>query len=155
MANPNGSGPFSPERAGSLPTADLVKLCFSGKYTQPEIEKKLIGEGGLVAHLGTNDARIIEQRIAEGDLHAALVYEAMAYQVAKEIGALCTVAEGKIDAIILTGGLAHSTLFTTWLKRRVAFIAKVYVYPGEDELRALTEGVLRILKKEEEVQIYE
>ena len=155
VANPNASGPFSPERAGSIPTDDLVRLCFSGMYTQTEIEKKLIGEAGLVGHLGTNDALLIEQRITEGDQQAALVYEAMAYLIAKEIGAMSTVGQGKIDAIILTGGLAYSNLLVTWLKSRVEFIAKVYVYPGEDELRALTEGVLRVLKKEEEVKIYE
>ncbi|SDF25073.1 butyrate kinase [Sporolituus thermophilus] len=154
VANPNETGPFSPERAGAVPTGDLVKMCYSGKYTLEQMKKKLVGSGGLVAHLGTNDGREIERRINAGDKYAALVYEAMAYQVAKEIGAMATVVSGKVDAIVLTGGLAHSKLLTGWISDRVRFIADVLIYPGEDELKALVEGALRVLRGEEEAKIY-
>lgn len=155
VSNPNDTGPFSPERAGSIPTGPLVKMCFSGKYDQKEMESKLIGKAGLVAHLGVNDARVVEERIAAGDQHAALIYEAMAYQVAKEIGAMATVVAGKLDGIVLTGGLAHSQMLVGWIKERVQFISKVYVYPGEDELQALAEGALRVLRGQEQVKNYE
>jgi butyrate kinase len=155
VANPNDTGPFSPERAGSLPTSDLIKMCFSGKYTLEDMKNKLIGNGGLVAHLGTSDGRDVEKRIAAGDEHAALIYEAMAYGVAKEIGAMSTVLQGDVDAIILTGGLAHSQRLVNWLRSRVGFLAPVLVYPGEDELQALAEGGLRVLRGEEEAKIYE
>lgn len=155
VSNPNDTGPFSPERAGTIPTGGLVKMCFSGKYTQKEMEGKLIGNAGLVAHLGTNDARQVEERIAKGDLEAETIYKAMAYQVAKEIGAMATVVNGRLDGIILTGGLAHSNLLVGWIKERIEFIAKVYVYPGEDELQALVEGAVRVLRGEEQAQIYE
>ncbi|MCX7780238.1 MAG: butyrate kinase [Negativicutes bacterium] len=155
VSNPNDTGPFSPERAGTIPTGGLVKMCFSGKYTQKEVESKLIGKGGLVAHLGTNDARQVEERIAAGDQQAKLVYEAMAYQVAKEIGAMATVVNGKLDGIVLTGGLAHSSLLVGWIRDRVGFIGNIYVYPGEDELQALVEGALRVLRGEEQAMVYE
>jgi butyrate kinase len=155
VSNPNDLGPFSPERAGTIPTGELVKMCFSGRYSLLEMENKLIGKAGLVAHLGTNDAREVEQRIEKGDPHAALIYKAMAYQVAKEIGAMATVASGKVDAIVLTGGLAHSKMLVEWIKERVEFIGKVYIYPGEDELQALVEGTLRVLRREEPAKQYE
>lgn len=155
VTNPNDAGPFSPERAGGLPTHELVKMCFSGNYTLDDIKKKLVGNAGLVAHLGTNDGREIEHRIEEGDTHAALIYEAMAYQIAKEIGAMATVVCGKIDGIVLTGGLAHSKKLTTMIQDRVTFISQVLIYPGEDELQALVEGALRILRGEEQPKIYE
>jgi len=150
----DGEGPFSPERSGGLPVGDLAKLCFSGKYTENEIRKKIVGKGGLVAYLGTNDGREVVKMIKEGDKKAELIYQAMAYQVAKEIGACAAVLEGKIDAVILTGGLAYDELFTGWIKERVSFIAPVLVYPGEDELLALAEGALRVLKGEEEAKEY-
>lgn len=151
----NGDGPFAPERAGGLPTQDLVELCFSGKYTFEEMKKKLAGEGGLVSHLGTNDAREVERRIEQGDSYAKLVYEAMAYQVSKTIGEMAAVLKGEIDAIVLTGGIAYSEMLTNLIKERVSFLGKVLIYPGEDEMEALCFGALRVLRKEEEPKIYE
>ncbi|MDF2569904.1 MAG: buk2 1 [Sporomusa sp.] len=155
VTNPNDAGPFSPERAGGLPTHELVKMCFSGKFTVDDIKKKLVGNAGLVAHLGTNDGREIESRIDGGDARAALIYEAMTYQVAKEIGAMATVVHGNVSAIVLTGGLAHSKRLTQMIQDRVSFISQVLIYPGEDELQALVEGALRILRGEEQPKIYE
>lgn len=154
VADPNVTGPFSPERVGSLPTNALMNLCFSGKYSSDQMKKKLNGQGGLVAHLGTNDGREVEKRIDNGDEQAALVYEAMAYGVAKEIGAMSTVLSGKADAIVLTGGMAHSNRLVGLIKSRVDFIAPVLIYPGEDELQALVEGTLRVLRREEEAKEY-
>lgn len=153
--NANEMGPFSPERVGGLPVGDLAKMCFSGKYTHSEIKKKLRGKGGLVAYLGTNDAREVEKMIENGDEKAKLVFDAMGYQIAKEIGAMATVLNGKIDAIVLTGGLAHSKRLTQYIEERIGFIAPVTVYPGEDEMKALNEGVLRVIKEEEAAKIYE
>ena len=150
----DGEGPFSPERTGGLPVGDLAKLCFSGKYTLAEMKKKIKGNGGLVAYLGTNDAREVGKMIQNGDKKAELVYKAMAYQVAKEIGSLAAVLEGKVDGIILTGGIAYDKEFTKWIIDRVSFISKVFVYPGEDEMIALAEGGLRVLRGEEEAKVY-
>lgn len=150
----NGEGPFSPERAGTVPVVGLVKLCYSGKYTIDEMNKKICGQGGLVAHLGTNDAREVEKMIASGDKKAELVFKAMAYQIAKEIGASAAVLEGKVDAICLTGGLAYGNMLVNWVKERVEFIAPVKVYPGEDEMIALAEGGLRVLRGEEQAKEY-
>ncbi|MGB9842767.1 MAG: butyrate kinase [Caldisericia bacterium] len=151
----NGDGPFAPERAGCLPTQDLVDLCFSGKYTFEEMKKKLAGNGGLVSHLGTNDAREVEKRIEKGDKEAKLVYEAMAYQISKTIGEMAAALRGEIDAIVITGGIAYSKMLTDWIVERVSFLGKVLIYPGEDEMEALNEGALRVLRKEEEAKIYE
>lgn len=151
----DGDGPFSPERTGGLPVGSLIDLCYSGKYTKNEIRKKIVGNGGLVGYLGTNDGREVQQRIKEGDKYAELIYKAMAYQVSKEIGAGATVLMGDIDAIILTGGIAYDKEFVSWIKERVGFIAKVMVYPGEFEMIALVQGVLRVFKGEEKVNIYE
>lgn len=151
----DGEGPFSPERSGGLPVGDLVKLCFSGKYTLDEMKKKIKGNGGLVAYLGTNDAREVCKMIEAGDEKAKLVYEAMAYQVAKEIGSMSAVLEGDVDGIILTGGIAYDEMFTAWIKERVEFISDVIIYPGEDELVALAEGGLRVLRGEEKAKIYQ
>ncbi len=150
----NGDGPFAPERAGGLPTISLVNLCLSGKYTYEEMKKLLAGKGGLVSHLGTNDAKVVENMVLQGDEYARLVYEAMAYQIAKTIGEMATVLEGKVDAIVLTGGIARSELLVNWIKDRVSWIAEVKVYPGEDEMRALAEGVLRVLRGEEQEKHY-
>ncbi|MDD2481158.1 MAG: butyrate kinase [Lutispora sp.] len=150
----DGEGPMSPERTGSLPVGSLMKLCYSGKYTQDEMKKKVVGKGGLVAHLGTNDGREVVKRIEAGDKHAELIYYAMAYQVAKEIGSCAAALEGKVDAICLTGGLAYDKLLTGWIKERVQFISKVLIYPGEDEMIALAEGSLRILRNEEKAREY-
>ena len=150
----DGEGPFSPERAGGLPIDGLIKLCYSGKYTLDEIKKKITGKGGLVAYLGTNDGREVVRMIEEGNKKAELVYKAMAYQVAKEIGACAAVLEGKVDAVCLTGGLAYDKLLTGWIKERVEFIGEVKVYPGEDEMIALAEGGLRVLREEEDAREY-
>lgn len=150
----NGDGPFAPERAGGLPTQDLVDLCFSGKYTFYEMKKKLAGEGGLVSHLGTNDAREVERRIESGDSYARICYEAMAYQISKTIGEMAAVLKGEIDAIVLTGGIAYSKILIDWIKERVSFLGKIFVYPGEDEMEALNLGALRVLRKEEKAKIY-
>lgn len=150
----DGEGPFSPERSGGLPVGDLVKMCFSGKYTQDEIKKKIKGNGGLVGYLNTNDGREVESRIEAGDEKAKLVYEAMAYQVSKEIGSCASVLKGNVDAILLTGGIAYSKMFTGMIEERVNFISNVKVYPGEDEMIALAQGGLRVLNKEEEPKVY-
>lgn len=144
----NGEGPFSPERSGTLPCGQLVDLCFSGQKTKEEIKKMLTGEGGCVAYLGTNDAMEIVKRIEQNDKHAKLIYEAMAYQVSKEIGACAAVLKGQVDAILLTGGIAYDQMFVQWIKERVEFIAPVYVYPGEDEMIALGENLVGYLKGE-------
>lgn len=150
----HGDGPFSPERAGTVPAGDLVALCYSGEYFREEIMKKLVGQGGLVGYLGTNDAIRVEKMIENGEEKAKLVYVAMAYQVAKEIGAASAVLSGKVDAIILTGGLAYGKGFVRQISDRVNWIADVIVHPGENELQALAEGALRVLKGEEEVKEY-
>lgn len=153
--NANEMGPFSPERTGSLPVGDLVKLCYSGKYTADEMKQKIRGKGGLVAYLGTNDAREVLKMIEGGDANAKLIFEAMGYQIAKEIGAMATVLKGEIDAIILTGGVAYSKYLTDFITERVSFIAPVIIKPGEDEMWALNEGVLRIMSGQEKAKIYE
>ncbi|MEZ0480436.1 butyrate kinase [Planococcus sp. SSTMD024] len=150
----HGDGPFSPERAGTVPAGDLVELCFSGQYYRHEIMKKLVGQGGLVGYLGTNDAVTVEKRIQKGDKEAALIYEAMAYQVAKEIGSASTVLKGQVDAIILTGGLAYGKDFVKSISDRISWIADVVVHPGENELQALAEGASRVLDGEEHARIY-
>jgi butyrate kinase len=147
-------GPFSPERSGSVPLNFIVELCYSGKYTKGEVLRKIRGGGGLKAHLDTADCRQIEERIAAGDEHAKLVYEAMGYQIAKGIGTICPVFDGPIDAIILTGGVAFSKMITDMVKEKVSFIAPVAVYPGENEMESLTLGALRILREEEVAREY-
>ena len=150
----DGTGPFSPERAGGLPIGDVLRLAFSGKHTYEQLFRRFTREGGLLAHLGSNDAREVEKRIAQGDDRARLVYEAMAYQIAKEIGLMSTVLHGRVDAIVLTGGLAHSQMLVQWIRERVEWIASVLVYPGEDEMLAMAQGALRVLRGEEEVKEY-
>lgn len=150
----DGEGAFSPERAGTVPAGDLVKMCFSGKYTQAEVYKQLVGGGGFNAYLGTNDARIVEQRVAEGDEKAIAVHEAFHYQICKDIGAMAAVLEGKVDKIILTGGIAYSKTTCAELQKRVGWIADFVIYPGEDELLALAQGGLRVLTGEEAAKEY-
>nr|WP_227395878.1 butyrate kinase [Jeotgalibacillus aurantiacus] len=150
----HGDGPFSPERAGTVPAGDLVELCFSGDYYREEIMKMLVGQGGFVGYLGTNDAVKVEQMIQNGDEKAKKVYEAMAYQVAKEIGAAAAAIKGKADAIILTGGLAYGKDFVELIRERIDWIADVIVQPGENELQALAEGALRVLREEEAAKVY-
>lgn len=144
--NANDAGPFSPERVGTLPLGGLLKLCFSGTWTLPEMKKKLIGKGGLVAHLGTADVREVMKRIEAGDHKAKLVLQAMAYQISKEIGAMATVMCGKVDGIILTGGIAYNKLFTDWITERVGFIAPVILKPGQNELKALARHAVQALQ---------
>ncbi len=150
----DGDGPFSPERSGGLPVQDLANLCFSGELTQAQIKKLIKGQGGLVAYLGTNDGREVCAKIEEGDEKAKLVYHALAHQIIKEIGACSTVLKGKAEAVVLTGGLAYDKMLVNWIKESVEHIAEVIVYPGEDEMSALAEGALRVLRKEEEAKEY-
>ncbi|MBK5251988.1 MAG: butyrate kinase [Peptostreptococcaceae bacterium] len=147
-------GPFSPERAGRVPCNNLIDLCFSGEYDKRVVKKMMRGKGGITAYLGTVDAREVEKMIAEGNKEAKTVYEAMAYQVAKGIGELSTVLCGKVDAIILTGGIAYSKMMTDWISARVSFIAPVEVMAGENELESLAYGALRVLCGEEEAKTY-
>lgn len=150
----DGEGPFSPERAGTLPAGPLIDLCYSGRFTREELKKRISGHAGLAAHLGTTDVPTIVSRIAEGDRHAELVLNAMIYQTAKSIGAAATVLYGQVDAILLTGGIAHSDFVISRLTERVSFLAPVHVYPGEDELEALALNALGALRGELKIQEY-
>lgn len=147
-------GTMAPERAGGLPSIGMAQLCFSGKYTFDEISAMVRGKGGLVAYLGTNNVRQVEERIAAGDAKAALVYEAMIYQTAKGVGALATAVGGKLDGIIVTGGIANSKMFMDKLRARVEFIHPVTVIPGEYEMEALAAGITRVLTGEETARVY-
>lgn len=150
----DGDGPFSPERSGSVPVGDLVKLCFSGKYTQAEIYNKIVGRGGYVAYLNTNDAREVLRLSEEGNEFASLVFDAFIYQVSKAIGEMSTVLNGKVNQIILTGGIAYSPVVVKSIKEKVKWISDVTVYPGEDELLALAQGAIRVLNGEEDIKEY-
>jgi butyrate kinase len=150
----DGDGPFSPERAGTVPAGDLIRMCFSGNYSEAEMVYKVKGGGGLMSYLGTNEALEVEKRIAAGDEEARSVYEAMAYQVSKEIGAAAAVLAGHVDMIALTGSLAYSELFVGQIKKRVSFIAPIAIDPGENEMRALAEGALRVLRRQEKPREY-
>ena len=147
-------GPFGPDRTGSLPSRALARLCCSGTMTAPEIDRHIFGEGGLFAYLGTRDLGVIEKRIEEGDGKAALVLEAMVYQIAKETGAMAAVLAGKVDAILLTGGMARSARILEMLRSQIEWIGPIAVYPGEDELRALADGVFRVLDGEELAKVF-
>ncbi|MDR7857704.1 butyrate kinase [Tissierella sp.] len=153
--NAKEMGPLSPDRTGSLPIGDLVKMSFSGDYSLDEMKTKISGEGGLFSYLGTMDGREIQERIDNGDKYAELIYYAMAYQIGKEIGSYATVLKGKVDNIILTGGLAYSSYLVDRIKEMISFISEVIVYPGEDEMDALNKGALRVIKGEEKAKIYE
>lgn len=150
----DGEGPFSPERSGTLPTGDLVRFCFSGEYSEKDIIKMVVGNGGIVAHLGTNSAYEAEKRAQNGDEKAKFILEALAYQVAKSIGSMVPVLKGDVDAILLTGGVAHSKWITNLIIERVFKFAPVYIYPGEDEMRALAMNGFMVLKGEVEVKEY-
>ena len=150
----NGDGAFSPERANAVPPLSLVEMCFSGKYTEAEMKKKIIGNGGFNAYLGTNDAREIMKRIDDGDEKASLVMNAFIYQLAKNIGAMAAVLKGHVDQIIVTGGIAYNVRITDKISEYVSFIAPVTVYPGEAELLALAQGAIRVMNGEEEAKIY-
>lgn len=152
--NANDMGPFSPQRVGALPVTGLTRLCFSGKYTEKEMIQLLTKKGGLLVHLGTDNVEEVENRIDRGDRKAKLIYDAMVYQIAKEIGAMATTLEGNVDAIVLTGGIANSKRLTDAITQKVKFIAPVLVFPGEDEMEALTLGGLRVISGEEKAKEY-
>lgn len=151
----DGEGPFSPERAGSLPAVDLIRLCFSGKYNEEELLKRIAGKAGLNAHLGTNNMREILKRIQQGDEHAQLIVDAMIYHIAKNIAAESAVLCGHVDAILITGGMAHSDYIISRLRKRIEFLAPVYTFPGEDEMEALALNALAVLQGKREAKIYE
>ncbi len=152
--NANSGGPFSPTRAGGLPTQELLELAFGGGYDLSGLKVLTLKKGGLMSYLGTDDAREVEARIEEGDAEARQIFEAMAYQIAKEIGAMATVLRGEVDRILLTGGLAASQRLTGWIRYRVEFIAPVEVWPEVEEMRALAQGALRVLRGDEAAKEY-
>jgi butyrate kinase len=151
----DGDGPFSPERTGGLPVGQFASLCYSGDYSYEEVKKMIKGQGGLVAYLDTNDAYEVELMVRDGNEKAKLVQDAMSYQIGKEIGALSAVLNGEVDSIILTGGIAHNPMVVDYVRSMVRFIAPVAIYPGEDEMQALAENGLRVLKGEETVKQYD
>ena len=148
------AGPMSPQRAGRIPVTDVINLCYSGKYTKAEMANKMRGKGGLVAYFGVQDARAVEQLIADGNELARDIYWYMGYQIAKGIGELSVCRSGKLDCIILTGGMAYSKMLTDWVADRVSFLAPVKVIPGEREMQALARGGLRVLRGEETPNTY-
>lgn len=150
----SGEGPFSPERSGGLPALQLVKACFSGKYTIDDMKKIIAGKGGIVAYLGTNSFQEVEKRVAAGDKEAILISDAFAYQLSKEIGAMATVVSGKVDAIIITGGIAYNKDLMEKVREKVSFIAPVSIYPGEDEMGALAGNGLDVLEGKEKIKEY-
>jgi len=151
----DGDGPFSPERSGTLPMGDLVRLCFSGGYSEKEVLKMITGQGGMVAYLGTNSAYEVEKRAADGDAKAKLIYDAMAYQVAKEVGSMAAVLSCDVDGILITGGIAYDKYFINQVISYVYRIAPVHVYPGEDEMKALAMIALRVVKEETIAKVYD
>ena len=150
----DGDGAFSPERAGAVPTGALIKMCFSGEYTEKEVYKKVVGNGGFNAYVGTNDMRDVEKMVQGGDQKAAEVREAFIMQVAKNIGSMACVLKGQIDQIIITGGIAYDKVVVGGLRERAGFLAPITVYPGEDELLALSQGALRVMSGEEKAMEY-
>jgi butyrate kinase len=150
----SSDGPFSPERSGGLPLQPLVDLCFSGQYSKEQVRQMIMGKGGLVAYLGTHDAREIETRIAAGDKKAAEAYEAMAYQIGKEIGAMAAVLQGHVKGVVLTGGLVFSKMLVDLISNYIGFIAPVIIIPGELELEAMANGAVRALRGKEKVLVY-
>jgi len=150
----DGDGAFSPERAGAVPSGALIKMCFSGKYTEKEVYSKIVGKGGFNAYIGTNDMRDVEKMVDEGDQNAAIIREAFILQMAKDMGSMACVLNGKVDQIIVTGGIAYDKAVVAGLKERAGWIAPFTVYPGEDELLALVQGALRVMNGEEEAKVY-
>ena len=150
----NGAGPMAPNRSGDVPAGDIIRKCFSGKYTERQMKEKVGKTGGLLGHLGTDDTRAIVQRIAEGDQYAALIFDGMAYQLAKAIGGFASVLEGKVDAIVLTGGVSNNLHFVEEVSKRVCWIAPVKVYAGDFEMEALAAGAIRALTGQEETKEY-
>lgn len=151
----DGEGPFSPERSGTLPAGQLITICFSGKYSEDQIRRMLVGEGGFVGYLGTNSAKEVEDLAHSGNKKAQLIQEALFYQTSKLIGEMAVVFEGKVDAILLTGGLAYNKNLEKYIKKKAGFIAPVFTYPGEDELEALAMNALRAARNEVEVKEYQ
>jgi len=152
--NANEEAPFSAQRAGTVPSVSLLEKVFEKGYKKKEIEKILIKKSGLLGYLGTDDLREVEKKIKSGDKKAKLVFNALAYQISKSIGEMAVALKGEVDAILITGGMGYSKLLTDKIKAYTEFIAPLYVYPGEDEMRALAEGGLRVLRKEEAEEIY-
>jgi butyrate kinase len=152
--NANDGGPFSPERTGSLPNKALIHLCYSGKYSEKELYKFITHQGGLVSYLETNDVREVIKKIEQGDKNAELIFEGMCYQIAKEIGAMAAVLKGKVEAIILTGGIAHNEILVNKIKDHTNWIAPIVVYPGEEEMKALAQAVIRVIEGIEKVKTY-
>ncbi|WP_300263006.1 butyrate kinase [Clostridium sp.] len=150
----DGDGPFSPERAGGVPSGELVEMCFSGNYSKEDVYKKLVGKGGFVAYANTNDARDLIKLSQEEDEKGSLIFDAFIYQIAKEIGSMSVVLDGDVDSIVLTGGIAYSHYVTNAINKKVKWIAPMVVYGGEDELLALAQGAIRILDGVEEAKIY-
>jgi butyrate kinase len=151
----DGEGPFSPERAGTLPVGQLITACYSGKYSEDQIRRMVVGEGGYVGYLGTNSAKEVQELAQSGNKKAKYIQEALFYQVSKIIGEMAVVLEGKVDAILLTGGLAYNKELEKYIKTKAGFIAPVFTYPGEDELEALAMNALRVALGEVEVKEYE
>jgi len=152
--NANDGGPFSPERTGSLPNKALIHLCYSGEYSEKELYKLITHQGGLVSYLGTNDLREVMKKIDQGDKYAELIFEGMCYQIAKEIGAMAAVLRGKVEVIILTGGIVHNEILVNKIKDRTDWIAPVVVYPGEEEMSALAQAVIRVIDGVEKAKTY-
>jgi len=150
----NGEGPFSPERAGTLPAGQLIELCFRGEYSQDQVQRMVLGEGGFVSYLGTNDAKEVEELAASGNERAQFIQDALFYQVSKIIGEMAVVLDGQVDAIILTGGMAYNKKIEKYIEKKTGFIAPLFVYPGEDELEALAMNALRVATGETEVKEY-
>ena len=151
----DGYGPFSPERAGTLPTGALIDACFSGKYSYEEMRKLVNGKGGMVAHLGTNQANEVEEKALAGDEHHMLILKAMSYQIGKTIGGCAAVLKGDVDGIIITGGIAHDKTVTDYIKDMVGWVAPIKIYPGEDEMKALADNAISVLAGEVECKVYE
>lgn len=150
----DGDGPFSPERSGAVPAGDLIKMCFSGKYAENEVYQKVVGKGGFVGYLNTNDVKGTIDKMQDGDMECKKIYDAFVYQITKSVGEMSAVLGGKVDQIILTGGIAYSNVLIPDLKSKIEWIAPVTVYPGEDELLALAQGGLRVLYGEEKAKEY-
>lgn len=150
----NGDGPFAPERSGGLPSGQLAELCFSGKYCLEEVEKMLVGQGGMVAYLGTNNMKKVENRVKSGERYAKQVVEAMAYQVAKTVGSMAAVMKGHVDGIVLTGGLARDKKFVRMIQEKILWIGRILVYPGEFEMIALAQGALKALQNKKFILKY-
>jgi butyrate kinase len=150
----NGDGPFAPERSGGLPAGQLAELCFSGQFTLEDLKKRITGNAGVKAYLGTHDMRDVKTKIDEGDARSEAVYKAMAYQVAKEIGSCAAVLDGKVDGIVLSGGLVNDDDFVKLIRDKVSWIAPLFLYPGEEEMLSLALGALRVLTGEEKAKTY-